>query len=97
MESPGGDTDLRGRAHRKGSNLYDSSPHSLVPCTMPHPFLDPRSKNPDRFASWTPTNVGHPHTRAPSLAVDNWSAAWKVRRHWEDMTELRKAAGKTIY
>ncbi len=33
----------------------------------------------------------------PSTVIDNWSAAWKVRRHFEEVTEARKAAGKVTY
>jgi hypothetical protein len=51
-----------------------------------------------RTALWSPTNVGYQgHRRFPNLAIDNWSAAWKVRREFEDRTELRKAQGKPIY
>jgi uncharacterized phage protein gp47/JayE len=34
---------------------------------------------------------------APSSVIDNWAAAWKVRRHWEEQTERRKAQGKPVY
>ncbi|RYG46094.1 hypothetical protein EON67_09915 [archaeon] len=37
------------------------------------------------------------HAPIVTPVVDNWAAAWKVRRHWEDVTEQRKAAGKVIY
>ncbi len=37
------------------------------------------------------------HRRYPSIVIDNWSAAWKVRRHFEETTELRKQAGKAIF
>lgn len=47
---------------------------------------------------WAPTNVGFQgHRLFPGIVIDNWSAAWKVRRHFEDQTELRKAAGKPVY
>ncbi len=47
---------------------------------------------------WRPANVGTSGYRTqPSGVVDNWEAAWKIRRHWEEETEKRKAAGKTIY
>lgn len=36
--------------------------------------------------------VAHPHP-----GVDSWEAAWKVRRHWEEVTEKRKALGKPTY
>ena len=45
-----------------------------------------------------PSNMGCMSLRtAPSATLDNWAAAWKVRRYWEDQTERRKAAGKVIY
>jgi hypothetical protein len=47
---------------------------------------------------WRPANVGTAGYRTqPTGVVDNWEAAWKIRRHWEEETEKRKAAGKTIY
>jgi hypothetical protein len=47
---------------------------------------------------WKPANVGTSGYRSqPSGAVDNWAAAWKLRRHWEEETEKRKAAGKPVY
>lgn len=47
---------------------------------------------------WEPTNLSYTgHRRYPSIVMDNWAAAWKARRHFEDVTEARKAAGKTIY
>jgi hypothetical protein len=47
---------------------------------------------------WQPANVGFLGARKyPNIVIDNWSAAWKVRRHWEEQTELRKVAGKPVY
>jgi hypothetical protein len=47
---------------------------------------------------WEPTNMPYTgHRRYPSIVIDNWSAAWKVRRHFEETTELRKQAGKAIF
>lgn len=43
-------------------------------------------------------NMGYVRIRTyPSTVIDNWSAAWKLRRHWEEQTERRKAAGKPVY
>ena len=33
----------------------------------------------------------------PAATIDNWAAAYKVREHFEEQTERRKAAGKPIY
>ena len=47
---------------------------------------------------WSPTNVGFQGPRLfPSFTVENWSGAWKVRRHFEEQTELRKARGLPVY
>lgn len=46
---------------------------------------------------WAPTNVAFQGHKYPSTVIDNWAAAWKVRRHYEEQSELRKAAGKTTY
>jgi hypothetical protein len=49
-------------------------------------------------ATWSPTNVGFQgHRRYPNIVIENWAAAWKVRRHFEDQTELRKAKGLPVY
>jgi hypothetical protein len=29
--------------------------------------------------------------------IDNWSSAWKVRRHYEEMNEKRRAQGKPTF
>ncbi len=60
---------------------------------LPHPAA--RSKRTDR--QWTPSNVAFMGHKYPSTAIDNWAAAHKFRRHWEDRTEQRKAAGKTTF
>lgn len=47
---------------------------------------------------WRPASYAYSmHRTHPGAVVDNWSAAWKVRRFWEEQTERRKAAGKVIY
>lgn len=44
------------------------------------------------------TNLGYLSGRLyPSTQIDSWAAAWKVRHFWEEQTERRKAAGKTVY
>ena len=49
-------------------------------------------------AAWKPANRATQGARSePSGAMDNWAAAWKLRRAYEDATEARKAAGKTVY
>ena len=51
-----------------------------------------------RGALWAPTNVGFQgHRRFPNIVIENWSAAWKVRRHFEEQTVLRQAQGKVVY
>jgi len=52
----------------------------------------------DAAPGWAPTNAGFQgHRRFPNMVIENWAAAWKVRRHYEDQTELRKAQGKAVY
>ncbi len=43
------------------------------------------------------SNVAFMGHKYPSTAIDNWSAAHKLRRHFEDRTEARKAAGKPTF
>lgn len=67
-----------------------------VGCPPPRARLPRCRKTYKRYYHYA--NMGYVRARAyPSTVIDNWSAAWKVRRHWEEQTERRKAAGKTIY
>jgi hypothetical protein len=44
-----------------------------------------------------PTNLGYLSARLyPSACIDNWHAAYKVRHFFEEQTERRKAAGKSV-
>lgn len=43
------------------------------------------------------SNVAFMGHKYPSTAIDNWSAAHKLRRHFEERTEARKAAGKPTF
>lgn len=46
---------------------------------------------------WRHTNLAFQGHSYPCTVIDNWSAAWKVRAHYEEQTELRRAAGKPTY
>lgn len=46
---------------------------------------------------WAPRSTAAPGPKYPSTVIDNWSAAWKVRRHWEDVTLQRASQGKVTY
>jgi hypothetical protein len=60
-------------------------PRLTSTCALPPP------ENPET----NPNAQGH--RLFPNFVVENWSAAWKVRRHFEEQTELRKARGLPVY
>ena len=67
--------------------------HPLTPHHHPH---SPRSNV--ESLKRRPTNMGYVGARTfPAATIDNWAAAYKVREHFEEQTERRKAAGKPIY
>jgi hypothetical protein len=73
-----------------------SSRHRLKTLRSTLSLCAPRRKN--QQLAYRPSNVGYMAARtAPSSVIDNWAAAWKVRRHWEEQTERRKAQGKPVY
>lgn len=47
---------------------------------------------------WAPASLGLVSTRAyPNIVIDNWAAAFKVRAHYEEVSERRRAAGKPVF
>ena len=83
---------VRSSPHQR-SLLYARTNPRLTHPAAPSPHCRKEFKR-----SLRPSNLGHMSMRtAPSATLDNWAAAWKVRRHWEEQTEIRKAAGKVIY
>lgn len=85
----------RRRRFRASSRI---STLSLPPLRVfPPPRAPPRRRK-YYTKPWLPANLATPGYRSePSGAMDNWAAAWKLRRYWEEQTEKRKAAGKTVY
>jgi len=76
-----------------GFQVRSSCARAFAPQTSAHHRRRPSPRRPPLL----PPPRAQGHRLFPNFVVDNWSAAWKVRRHFEDQTELRKARGLPVY